>query len=236
MKTEEWTSALLELADTTDIDDLSAVARRLAWSCTRLLPVTGAVVVLAGAEGKMEVAAAAPEWVCALPERAIACGEAGPALEAGRTATAVRVPDLRSTRWRWPEFTEAALQRGITAVCALPLRRGDDVLGALALYCDTSESATEVEGPAWSLTAAAGIGLWHWCDRQRLLTLTAQLQTALRSRIVIEQAKGALAASHKITITEAFNRLRGLARNNRLPIHDVARDVTDCLSSTTRDG
>lgn len=116
-------------------------------------------------------------------------------------------------------------------VCAIPLKRGDDVLGALALYCHSGVAVDEIEMSSRLLAAAAGVGLWHWRDRHRLRTLTEQLTTALRTRIVIEQAKGVLAGRHGISLPEAFARLRRLARNNRLPIHEVARGVTEFLTS-----
>ncbi|WP_158880201.1 ANTAR domain-containing protein [Amycolatopsis anabasis] len=233
MSDRELEQSLLELADPCGVGELEDVARLLAQRCTRLLSVSGAAVLLADAPGGIDVRAAVPERLAALPRQAIAHG-AGPAVDCYRTATAVAVPDLRRVT-RWPDFTTTALGYGITAVYALPLRHRDQSLGVVALY-HTTDGFSGLSGQRARLLAdAASIGLAHGRERQRQRERIDQLQTALDSRVLIEQAKGILAERHGTTLTEAFHRLRGHARRNQTLLHCVARSVIDTLRAPAKE-
>ncbi|MCV7166498.1 GAF domain-containing protein, partial [Mycobacterium stomatepiae] len=118
----------------------------------------------------------------------------GPCLQAYRSGTAVLVGDLSAERDLWPGFAERALDYGFHAVCALPMRLRDECIGALNLFSAEAKvlsGANVAVGQA--LADVATIGILH----QRVLTrselVKQQLQTALNTRVIIEQAKGVLA-------------------------------------------
>ncbi|NNN37609.1 GAF and ANTAR domain-containing protein [Streptomyces sp. S3(2020)] len=134
--------------------------------------------------------------------------------------------DAERTRRDWPRYTSRALALGYGRVVALPLRVGEETLGALVLLGPGStplDPALPALGQA--LTDAAGWAL----ERDRALresrALADQLGQALTSRIVIEQAKGMLAGRLAVSVDEAFHVLRGHARSHRRRLTDVAADV-----------
>ena len=221
--------ALLELSDTSDIADLDGYADRLARWSVELTPVTAAAVVLRDENGTLRVGAARPEWIRALPEAAIA-GGAGLMIECCDRAEPVWVSDM--TERNWPQFTEVALALGICGGFAVPLSQGGRLFGALAVYhAETDGDLEDIQGVCRALGIAAAIGLANFAEHQRLRALTGHLQTALESRIVIEQAKGILAERRHTSVDQAFAILRRLARENNLRLHDVARATVETLKS-----
>jgi GAF domain-containing protein len=125
---------------------------------------------------------------------------------------------------RWPQFAAAAKQAGFTAVQALPMRLREQVIGALNLFRDAPgafDPASVRIGQA--LADVATIGLLHERSMRRSDTLNEQLQIALNSRVVIEQAKGKLAERLGIDMNQAFTLLRDQARSRNQRLSDVAR-------------
>jgi hypothetical protein len=119
---------------------------------------------------------------------------------------------------RWPRFA-AAGQAGFAAVQALPMRLREQVIGALNLFRATPgafDPASVRVGQA--LADVATIGLLHERSMLRSDTLNEQLQTALNSRVIIEQAKGKLAERLGIDMSQAFTLLRD--HNQRLSADD----------------
>lgn len=221
MVASELPRALLELSDTSGIDDVDGYARRLVRCSLDLTRATAAAVVLRDDHGRLRVGAARPDWIRALPEAAIASGT-GPAVECCRSLNPVCVPDV--TECDWPGFAEMARGLGISGGYATPLHRGERVFGALAVYCDDFGAHREnIVCVCRALAAAAAIALANFAECERLRVLSGQLQTALDSRVVIEQAKGILAERRGLTVDEAFAILRKVARENNLRLHDVAR-------------
>ncbi|WP_419997170.1 ANTAR domain-containing protein [Streptomyces boninensis] len=134
-----------------------------------------------------------------------------------------------AARMRWPRYAARAQELGYGDFTALPLRSGegrDQVLGALVLLAGArrplSAGAAEV---GESLAEAAAIALLRERTVAEGRVLAGQLQHALSSRVVIEQAKGILAARLSITVEEAFAQLRTHARSARRRMADVAREV-----------
>jgi hypothetical protein len=140
----------------------------------------------------------------------------------------VSVVDLRAAGNRWPRFTAAAAEVGFTAVHALPMRLRSDVIGTLNLF-DTRPGALE-EGAVrlgQALADVATIGLLQQRAIHHRDILTAQLQTALDSRVLIEQAKGVLAERLQVDVGEAFALLRDGARRHSRQLSDLARAIVD---------
>jgi GAF domain-containing protein len=150
----------------------------------------------------------------------------GPCLDCFATGQAIANVDLAASRGRWPVFTEAALGSGFAYSHALPLRLRRQVLGALNLFTVEGRALTEEHlAVAQGMADIATIGLLHERALRDQVVLAEQLQTALHSRIVIEQAKGVLSARAAISVGEAFRRMRTHARRTGQPLTTVAEAV-----------
>lgn len=227
---EGLAAAFVDLADTLVSDfDVEQHARRLALRCAELVDVSAAGVVLATDDGAGLTASASDERAYALESAGVEWGE-GPGVDCYRAARPVPATPLAHTRAcaGWPRFTGRALELGFTLVASVPMRLRGTTVGALTLFRDrpgTLHSAQLRLGQALADVATIGI-----LQRRALAAQTAvaaQLQNALNSRIVIEQAKGALAQRRSIAVDEAFRLLRGHARHTRRPLADVAREVVE---------
>ena len=152
----------------------------------------------------------------------------GPCLDCFRTGRPVTAGDLTDPGQRWPRFAEAAARSGFRTVEALPMRLRDQVIGALNLFRaepDPIDPADLRIGQA--LADVATIGLLHERNVRRREAVAEQLQAALNSRVVIEQAKGKLAERLTIDMDRAFNMLRDYARNTNQHLTDVARTLVE---------
>jgi hypothetical protein len=135
----------------------------------------------------------------------------------------VHTPDARR---RWPEFTARAAEAGFDAVHALPMCLRGDVVGVLTLLDDAPHVlADDDRRLGEALADAATIGLIHERTIRQATTAAEQLQGALNSRVVVEQAKGVLAQKAGIALDEAFVVMRRYARLRGLRLGDVCSDV-----------
>lgn len=150
--------------------------------------------------------------------------QAGPWQECMTTGQLIVVTDLSSGGERWPEFTTAALRSGFRSATVIPVISQSDVVGALALLSKSALGATEIH-LACTLADAAGAGIVLSDELRRQERSIAQLQAALTSRIVIEQAKGILAERWKVAPDTAFDRLRKHARSNQIRLPDLAQAI-----------
>ncbi|GAB2826231.1 ANTAR domain-containing protein [Streptomyces daliensis] len=150
--------------------------------------------------------------------------ERGPGWDLCFTGTLLPQTDLRQEdcRNRWPAFTAAALAGGYAAVTAVPLQRGRRLLGSLTLL-HHQQGTVDADGLeiCRSLAQAAALALSLREESNR----AAQLQGALDSRTVIEQAKGVLSERHRCPPDHAFTLLREHARRNQRRLHELARQV-----------
>ncbi|WP_328748549.1 GAF and ANTAR domain-containing protein [Streptomyces sp. NBC_00285] len=134
----------------------------------------------------------------------------------------------RPTRQQWPHYTRRALKLGYTHAVALPLRQHGGTSGALILLSCTPHAfspATLALGRSLADFTAVLLEGAREADRSRMLT--AQLEQALTSRVVIEQAKGVLSTLRGVSLDEAFDLLRKHARSCQRPLKDVAREVLE---------
>lgn len=200
---------------------LEAAAR----ACVDLFGVRAAGVVLNKGERGALVAASWGREADALQDLQVMADE-GPSLDCARTGRAVTIADLDAHRARWPEFVPAALAAGLGSVAALPLGAGQRSIGSLTLF-DCADVAFSAENLrlARSIGEMAGSGLLRLEATREANERIDQLQTALTSRIVIEQAKGLLAGRCGLRVDVAFEVLRRYARSNRLKIADAAEAV-----------
>jgi GAF domain-containing protein len=150
----------------------------------------------------------------------------GPSSVAGRTSSTITCADLDTWSETLPEYVEAARALGVRAVATLPLVAHGTAFGALCLYAGSIRAWSEYDLAVGALLAdlvASRLDHLSALNGQRLLT--DQLQGALSSRVLIEQAKGVLAASECIDVEVAFGRIRNHARRTNTKIAIVASDV-----------
>ena len=148
--------------------------------------------------------------------------------------------DLRAAEGRWPEFTDRALLAGFRSVHAFPMRVRREVIGALNVFGtkvggELDEADVQI---VQALTDVAAIGLLQERTVRRGELLTEQLQSALNSRIVIEQAKGAIAQRLGISVDDAFTALGEYARRRHRKLTDAALDLLNdpaALAEVTAD-
>ena len=158
----------------------------------------------------------------------------GPCLDCFRTGQPVHAADLATAAQRWPRFAPAARQAGFAAVQALPMRLREQVIGALNLFrAGPGAFATADIRVGQALADVATIGLLHERGMRRSDTLNEQLQTALNSRVVIEQAKGKLAERLGVDMDQAFSLLRDFARARNRRLSELAQALVDGTESLT---
>jgi len=219
-------AALVSRADTFTANyDVIDLLQRLVEACTRLLAADTAGVLLSNGGGQLQVMAYSTEGVRLLELFQLQTGE-GPCLDCVNTGLPVRAPNLTTSvsLSRWPQFAPRAITAGFCAVQALPMRLRSETIGGVNMF-------TAHPGPlppddlraAQALADVATIGILHERAIHRSGVLTAQLQTALNNRIVIEQATGMLVERTGLAFADAFTLLRTHAR------------TTECGSATLPD-
>ncbi|WP_196943289.1 ANTAR domain-containing protein [Streptomyces sclerotialus] len=228
------TGALLDLASSADREPARHAAALIGY--VGLLGGRTAPEAVAVLAGRPPVTAASGQRAEALGELEEKLGQ-GPVRDclAGAPADEVPLADAAATT-RWPRFAARAQELGIRRVSAVPLTvagpedtpaaggRLGPALGALVLYHDSDASLPpERAVPARALAEAAALHLRHRRTRDQV----GQLEQALRSRIVIEQAKGMLAERFGVPTDGAFTELRRYARAHQRNLHDLARSVVD---------
>ncbi|MGW2231941.1 ANTAR domain-containing response regulator [Streptomyces formicae] len=220
-------AALLALIDGSgDDEEDERVLERLARSAAAVPGVDAASCTIAAPPGGA-TRTAASDLVAEQLERVQQELEEGPCRDAARTRTALNdIPMVHpQSRVRWPAFTQHALDAGITAVTALPITHRGHLTGSLDLY--HQHRALCPSDARWGqlLADATAIALAHRTALRSARTHHDQLQTALTSRVVIEQAKGILAERLDCTVDDAFDRLRKHARAHRIKLSDLSREV-----------
>jgi transcriptional regulator with GAF, ATPase, and Fis domain len=216
----------IELSDTL-VDDFDIIdfLDRLAARCSELLGVSACGILLADHHGVLNVVAASTEQARMVELTQLQNLE-GPCLDAFHSGRPVQHADLRHPDPRWPRFSAAAVEAGYLSVQALPMRLRDSILGAVNLLSEVTGPLTDdTVALGQALADAATIGIVHQRAQARQEIITEQLQAALNSRILIEQAKGFLTHSLGLGVDEAFAVLRAYARANNRRLTDVANDI-----------
>jgi GAF domain-containing protein len=215
------------LADTLVADfDLIGFLHTLTDASVEVLDVQAAGLMLADQRGALRSAAATGN-VGPLEDLELAHGH-GPCVDCYATGGPVVNVDRDEARRRWPEFSKRAERAGYFSVHALPLRLRGQVIGAINLYCTGQAPLGAVElNIAQALADVATIGLLQERIIRDKTVLTEQLQSALNSRILIEQAKGIITERHGTTPSEAFTALRTYARDHSVSLAGLATSVLD---------
>jgi len=190
------------------------------------LGVAGAGIMMEDDEGHLRFMSTSDGTLRTLEQLQIQLGE-GPCLMAFRKGERVIASDLRSDA-RFERFGPLAVAAGMRAVYSFPMIQTGTSIGAMNLYRSEPGPLTEEQmsiGETFADIASAFVVHAREDDHRALLN--RQLQTALDSRILIEQAKGFVMARLEVDATQAFEALRRHARGNSLKLHDVARDILD---------
>lgn len=195
--------------------------------CTRLLDVDAAGLLLADPRGVLHVLAASSERTRDL-EMFQVQRDQGPCRDCYRTGVAVNVADLVQATPRWPQFAPAARAAGFESVHAVPMRLRETVFGALGLF-GTRPGVLKPEdlNLAQAFAHVASVALVTGRAASDRAAVNEQLQAALTSRIVLEQAKGLLAQVGDTDMAQAFAALRRYARDHNLRLSEVAQDLVE---------
>ncbi len=219
---------LVALADTLVADfDIVELLQRLVEDSVRLLDCAQAGLLLADSRGQLQMLSATSEHTHLLELFQLQV-DSGPCLECYRTGQPVLVGDPVEIRQRWPQFAGAMEAAGYRAVHAIPLRLRSETIGAMNLFGSHPGALSSASvAVARALADIATIGILQHRAVARREVLNEQLQVALNSRVVIEQAKGVLAERSSIDMEEAFSVLRRYARSHSERLVDTARAVVE---------
>jgi len=215
--------SFVTLADTL-VDDYDVVDMldHLVNTCVAFLGVSQAGVMLADQQGGLHLMASSNEATEGVELFQLQGTEGGPCVEASRTGLPVDVEDL-AVETRWPRFAATARAAGFRSVHAVPMRWQDTTLGALNIFNEERPSlGLEDQQMTRAFADVATIAILQHRSSHRSSMLVEQLQSALDSRILIEQAKGVLAEHGKVGMDVAFAALRGFARDRNLKLASVA--------------
>lgn len=217
----------VELADTVvDTFDIIEFLDNLTERCVELLEADAAGLLLLD-QGRLNLLAATVHRVRVLGLFELQVQE-GPSLDCVRTGEAVANVSLAESQQRWPKLAPAALESGFGTSHALPMRLRGQVIGALNLFSRDERRLSVADlAMGQALADMATIGLLHQRNAHDQTALTERLELALNSRVLVEQAKGVLAARADISLNEAFDRIRHHARRNHLTLASVAAEVVE---------
>ncbi len=214
-----------KLADTLvagyDVVDL---LQTLVDSCEELLSATEAGILLADDQGYLEVVASTSES-SALVELLQLGAEAGPGERSFETGQPIHLAEIARSD-EWPEFRERTLARHLLSLDVFPLRLRDTIIGTLTVFRDSvGEMAESDRVAAQAFADVATIGILHERSLRESTIVREQLQHALGSRIVVEQAKGMVAHTRQLSVDDAFDLIRAYARAHRMGIGTVAAGI-----------
>jgi len=219
--------AFVTLADTLVADyDVIDVLHQLTVERVELLRLDAAGLLLSDQRGNLQMAAASTERARVVELFQLQSDE-GPCLDCFRTSRPIAAPDLRGMT-EWPRFIGHTLDTGYRSVHAVPMRLRTETIGALNLFGIEPRAL----GPnelriAQALADVATIGILQERAIRRRDVLAEQLQLALNSRVIIEQAKGVLAERGQLEMDRAFELLRRHARSSQQRLSDVALGVVN---------
>ena len=228
VSTERLADAFVMVADTlVDEFDLIDFLHNLADHVADVSGVSSVGLMLADLDESLHYMAASSAGAKHLELFQLQHDE-GPCLDCFRLGAPVILNDLRQAEDRWPEFTPRALAAGVRSVHAFPMRLRKQVIGTLNVF---GEGPLPLESHDVKIVQAMADVATIAILQERAISsaeiLTEQLQGALNSRIVIEQAKGVVARAHGVNVDEAFTVLRTHARSHHLRLVDLAHDVVN---------
>ncbi len=220
--------AFVELADTLVADfDVVDFLHVLANRCVELLGVQAAGLMLADQRGQLRLVASSSEQSRLLELFELETEE-GPCLTCFETGQPTADTRLDQPDPRWPQFGRRAAAAGYESVCALPLKLRTDVIGVLNLFStEPGPLADDFARIGQALADVATIGLLQHRAIEHRQVLAEQLQGALNSRVLVEQAKGVVSERLHLGMPEAFEAMRAYARRRHQRLSVVALGVIE---------
>jgi GAF domain-containing protein len=216
------TLAGLVLAD----ESLSSVLEHITTFAKRTVPGTVEASVTLIEDGKPGTIAYSGRLALALDERQYDAGH-GPCLDAARTGDVSDVGDT-SKEARWPEFMRAAVAAGVRSSLSVPLSAKQRILGALNMYSSTPRAFDQQSAELVRTFASyAAVALTNTQLYTSTVQLADDMQHAMESRAVIEQAKGILIASRFCTAEEAFAILVDMSQRSNRKLREVAAGLVE---------
>jgi GAF domain-containing protein len=217
--------ALDQLADLrTSPVTVEDALERVMVAADSLFQVDGTALLLVDRDQVLRNLATSDHRAALLEELQAEHGE-GPGIDAFDDKEPVAAGDLDHED-RWPAFAPEAARGGLLAVLASPIPYSEQAVGVVAVLAKEPHDWTEAEGEAIvAFTDLVALLILNAMEASERGKLAGELQVALDSRVVIEQAKGVLVGRHGLTTRQAFDRLRRLARDQRRPLTEVARGV-----------
>lgn len=215
------------LAGDAATDDLIDTLNGLVQTSTAYTSASEGGIVLVDADGGLHVMASTSERTADVEEAQLGTRE-GPCIDCVATGEALEVADLAEKRDEWPTFTRVAEERGFRAVLATPMRLRGQTLGTVCLFSKEPGHLSDRDAAlVQTLADAAILSILQQQEIADGRALNEQLQHALDSRVVIEQAKGFLSQRLGVSIDEAFIVLRRQARTSQRRLQDVARQIVE---------
>ena len=204
--------------------DLEAVLTELTESATAVLGLWGSRVTMADDDRLRYMTTEIQAFGELEPNQEEQ--QAGPCRDAYETGEVVRVSDVREESARWPEFAATSTRRGVAGVAGIPMRLADKIIGTLNLYSagprEWSDKDIAVAGVLADVATSYVVNASMLRQQEQL---SEQLQHALESRVVIEQAKGITAFKNAVTVDQAYRLIRRHARNNNASLRMVAEAI-----------
>jgi GAF domain-containing protein len=219
---------LVELADNLVEDfDVIDVLTVLSDRCVEVLDVDSAGVMLAAPGGELQVVASSSDAMRVLELFELQADE-GPCVDCYQSGLPIVNLELTAVDGRWPRFARRAVEAGVHSVHALPMHLRGRTVGALNLF-------RTLPGPlqdddvlvAQALADVATIAIIQHQTSVDAAVLNAQLNEALNSRIIIEQAKGKISEAAGLDMDRAFQRLRNHARSHNLRLTELSRGIAE---------
>lgn len=216
------------LADTLVVDyDIVDVLQTLVEQTSEILEAADAGILIPTAAGHLEVVASTSERSQLISLLQLRVDE-GPCVDAYNSGAIVAVDNIASTYARWPHFATSAAAVGYQAMYAIPMRLRDETIGSLNLFSDRVGPMPLADTTiARALTDVATISILQERALRESDIAREQLQRALDSRVLIEQAKGVLSHLEQIEMDEAFTLLRHRARSSGRRLSVVAKEIID---------
>jgi len=220
-------AAFVMVADTlTDDYDVVELLHTLVSECTQIVNTNAGGLMLLDAHGDLQVVASTAESAELVEVLQLAAG-VGPCLDCFATGQQVSVPDIAAAD-RWPAFRDEALRQGFRSAHAIPMRLRGDTIGTMNLFGQSpGELSSRNAAAAQALADVATIGILQQRISAHAQVVAEQLQRALDSRVLIEQAKGAIAQATRTSMDESFTLLRRFARDRNLTLHAVSEAITN---------
>jgi GAF domain-containing protein len=220
-------AAFVLVADTLTADyDVVDLLHTLVSECTQIVDAQAGGLMLVDGDGNLQLMASTSESADLVEVLQLAAG-VGPCVDCFTTGVAVSVPDIAASGKRWPAFRAAALSQGFFSVHATPMRLRGEIIGTMNLFGTQTGALTRRDAEAaQALADVATIGILHERIATQSHLVSEQLQRALDSRILIEQAKGAVSQARGVSMDQAFTALRKYARNHNLTLRSVSEAIT----------